>query len=97
MKALHRIRTVWKLGLRQIVQHPARSVLTLLSITIGVAAVVAVTIAAQVTEQAMDSMFQSLTGRASLEISSESGGSMDAEAIKGIGNIAGVEVVSPVL
>lgn len=97
MKSLQRIRTIWRLGFRQIWKHPARSVLTLLSITIGVSAVVAVTIAAQATDQAMDSMFQSLTGRASLEISSDSGGSMDAEVIEGLESIAGVAVVSPVL
>jgi putative ABC transport system permease protein len=97
MKVLYPIRTVWKLGFRQIWQHRARSLLTLASITIGVAAVIAVTIASKTTEQAMDSMFQSLTGRASLEISTESGSSMDADVIQDISTIAGVDVVSPVL
>ncbi len=97
MKGLHSLKVAWKLGLRQIWQHPGRSALTLASITIGVAAVVAVTIAARATDQAMDSMFQSLTGRASLEITTESGGSMDADMIDRVSNISGVKTVSPIL
>ncbi len=97
MNVLRSFRIAWKLGLRQIWQHPGRSAITLASITIGVSAVVAVTIAARATDQAMDSMFQSLTGRASLEITTESGGSMDADMIDGLSEISGVKTVSPIL
>ncbi|MGB7344708.1 MAG: ABC transporter permease, partial [Pirellulaceae bacterium] len=97
MKIFRSLLIAWKLGFRQIWQHPGRAALTLASITIGVAAVVAVTIAARATDHAMEAMFQSLTGRASLEIVGDSGGSIDGSVVETVQGITGVETLSPIL
>ena len=88
---------VWKLALRQIRQHPSRTALTLASITIGVAAVVAITVAARTTDQAMNAMFQSLTGRASLEVSAAGGGSMPQNVMDRLADVGGIQTAAAVI
>jgi putative ABC transport system permease protein len=97
MNVLHSLKVAWKLGARQIWQHPGRSALTLTSITISVAAVVAITIASRATDQAMEAMFDSLTGRASLEITSESGVSMNADIAQTISDLSEIQATSPIV
>ncbi len=58
----------WKFTLREIKSRPGRATLTLLSIVIGVAAVVAVTLGTMSTNQACQNMYVSLAGRAALEV-----------------------------
>ena len=55
---------LWKFASREIRNRPGRAILTLLSIVIGVAAVVAVTISTATTNQAYKEMFESVTGKA---------------------------------
>ena len=59
---------LWKFTSREIRNRPGRAILTLLSIVIGVAAVVAVTISTATTNQAYKEMFESVTGKASFEV-----------------------------
>jgi putative ABC transport system permease protein len=59
---------LWKFTSREIRNRPGRAILTLLSIVIGVAAVVAVTISTATTNQAYKEMFESVTGKAAFEI-----------------------------
>ena len=49
--------------------RPSRAILTLLSIVIGVAAVVAVTIASGTTRMAFNQIYQTIAGKASLVVS----------------------------
>ena len=65
---------LWKFTLREVKNRPGRATLTLLSIVIGVAAVVAVTVGTATTHQAYQEMYESVAGRAALEVASESGG-----------------------
>ena len=66
-----------KLGWREMRQHPGRAILTLLSIVIGVAAVVAVTLTTQTTRRAFDDIYQTIAGRAALEVAGPIGTSFD--------------------
>jgi putative ABC transport system permease protein len=91
------IKIAFALALRQVRHHLRRSMLTLASIAIGVAAVVAVTVSARTTDQAMDAMYQSLTGHASLEITSIGGGSMDEKVANLIADVSGIETAAAVI
>jgi putative ABC transport system permease protein len=87
----------WKIGWREIRKRPGRSLLTVLSIVIGVAAVVAVTMATSSTQRAFDQMFQSVAGRTSLEVTSASGSNFDENVEALISGIPGVAAVAPVI
>ena len=58
----------WKFAWREARQRPSRAILTLLSIVIGVAAVVAVTIASGTTGHAFDQIFKTVAGKAEFEV-----------------------------
>ena len=64
----------WKLTVREFRRHPGRALLTLLSIAIGIAAVVSVSLATRTTREAAQQMYEAVTGRASLEITAEGSG-----------------------
>ena len=56
--------TLWRYAVRQLWRRPARTVLTLLGIVLGVATIVAVTLTTQTTRSAYHEMFATVTGRA---------------------------------
>ncbi len=87
----------FKLGWREITKHPGRSFLTLMSIVIGVAAVMAVTLTTQTTRRAFDDIFQSIAGRASLEIAGPLGTTFDAALLKEVSAVPGVEAAAPLM
>ncbi len=86
-----------KFTLREIHSRPGRAALTLGSIVIGVAAVVAVTLSTATTHRAYQEMYESLTGRASLEVIAEGGGVFDEEVVASLEEIPGVETVVPLI
>ncbi len=88
---------LWKIGLRGALARPGRTLLTLLSIVIGVAAVVAISIATSTTHLAYRQMFATFTGRAALEIAAETGGSFDETVVELVGQVPGVRAAVPVL
>ena len=53
---------LWKFTVREMRHRPGRATLTLLSIVIGVAAVVAVTLCGRTTRRAYREMYESLAG-----------------------------------
>jgi len=59
---------LWRFTLREIFSRPGRATLTLLSIVIGVAAVVSVTVSTSTTHQAYENMYVSMTGNATFEV-----------------------------
>jgi putative ABC transport system permease protein len=86
-----------RLGIREFRQRPGRSILTLLSIVIGVAAVVAVSLAAGTTRQAFDDIFTTVAGRAAFEVTAPLGTTFDATLADEVQRIPGVRVASPVV
>jgi putative ABC transport system permease protein len=67
----------WRFAWRELRQRPSRPILTLLSIVIGVAAVVAVTISSGTTHRAFDQIFKAVAGKAQLEVSAPVGTSFN--------------------
>ena len=64
---------LWKFTLREVKNRPGRATLTMLSIVIGVAAVVSVTIGTATTQQACQEMYERVAGRAALEVAARGG------------------------
>ncbi len=87
--------TLWMLTAREIWRRPGRVTLTLLSIVIGVAAVVAVSVAASTTRQVYARMYEALTGRAGLEVTSEDGESFDESLVPVLEKVPGVREAVP--
>lgn len=88
---------LWKFTLRGMVSRPGRTALTLLSLTIGVAIVVAVSMARQTTRAAYQQMFATLSGGAALEVVAEGGGTFDQTLLQQIQHTPGVRAAVPVL
>ncbi len=65
---------LWKFSFRHVLARPGRAILTLLSIVIGVAAVVSVSIATSTTSVAYKTMYETVNGKAALEVGVEGGG-----------------------
>jgi putative ABC transport system permease protein len=84
-----------QLGMREARKRPGRAILTLASVAIGVAAFVAVTFATQSTQSAFDQIFQSLAGKASLEIAAPIGQAIPASLTEKVSAVPGVEAVAP--
>lgn len=88
---------IWKFAFRELRHRPGRSVLTLFSIAIGVAAVVAVTTTAETTDRSFAAMHESLTGRAALEVSAAGAGLMDESVADLVAEVPGVKTAAPLI
>lgn len=86
-----------RISLREIRKHPSRALLTLASIVIGVAAVVAVTMATATTRRAYQMMYQSTTGRADLELTAEGDQSFDENLFTIVEQTPGVAGAVPLV
>ena len=86
-----------RIGYRESLRQPGRSILTILSIVIGVATVVAVAIASGTTQQAFDNLYQTVAGHADLEITAAGGGSFDQAVADVIAKIPGVKTAAPII
>jgi putative ABC transport system permease protein len=84
-----------QLGLREARQRPGRALLTLASVAIGVAAVVAVTFTTRSTGTAFGEIFQSLAGRASLEIAAPIGQTIPESIVAEISEVPGIDALAP--
>lgn len=84
-----------RLSLRELQSRPARSLLTLLSIIIGAAAIVATYIASDSAQRAQRAMVQNVTGNSQLEIQAAGGGSFDIREVLFLKEIEGISVISP--
>lgn len=84
-----------QLGFREARKRPGRALLTLASVAIGVAAVVAVTFTTRSTQSAFDSVFESLAGRASLEVVAPIGQTIPAALTATVSEVPGVQAVAP--
>jgi len=88
---------LWKFTLREIKSRPGRATLTLLSIVISVAAVVAVTVSKNTTHQAYKDMYESVAGRAAFEVVADQDRFFDTRIVKTLGKVEGVKAVIPLI
>ena len=65
---------LWKFTLRELKNRPGRATLTLMSIVIGVAAIVSVNVTTTTTHSGYEELYRSFTGRVALEVVKESEG-----------------------
>lgn len=82
-------------SVREALSRPLRALLTLMSVTIGVGAVVAVLLSTSTTRQAQSEMLKAVTGDAQLEIVAGAGGTFDDRIISAIRENEGVDVAAP--
>ncbi len=87
----------WRLSWREFRRRPARTLLTLLSIVIGVAAVLAVSLAISNTRVAQKSMLQSVVGQTHFEVYAEGGVLFDQSIVAKIREVPGLKLVTPVI
>ena len=74
-----------------------RTILTLLSIVIGVAAIVSVRLATATTRGTYTQMFSSMSGRASLQIASVTGVVFPETILEEVRGVVGVETAAPII
>lgn len=86
-----------RLSIREIQSRPARSLLTLFSIVIGVSAIVATYLASDSATLAQMAMVRAVTGNAALEIEAVGGASFDGKPLEPVAKLPGVAVASPLL
>src|SRR3954471_15342305 len=82
---------------RAMQQRPGRTILTMLSIVIGVAAAVAVGLGTATTRNAYKQMFAMVTGRTTLEIDASGGGGFDEAVLKKVEALSEVAAATPLL
>lgn len=83
--------------LRELRRRPGRSLLTLAGIVIGVAAIVAVSLAGATARDAFRDMFDQVGGKAELEVVAAVQGTFDPAPVESTVRVAGVEEVVPVI
>jgi len=82
---------------RAMMQRPGRTILTLLSIVIGVAAAVAIDLGTATTRESYQKMFATVTGKATLEITAAGGVNFDEKLLELVQKTPGVLAASPVV
>lgn len=82
---------------RAMQQRPGRSILTMLSIVIGVTAAVAVGLGTATTRNAYKQMFSIVTGRATLEVDAQGGGGFDESVFEKVVALPVVVAATPLL
>jgi putative ABC transport system permease protein len=87
----------WTIALGEIRQRPSRALLTLLSVLIGVAAVVSVWLAVMTTRAGYRRMYEVVGGQAALEVVAEAGDSFDDEIVAHLAQAPGVRAAVPVM
>lgn len=82
---------------REMRQRPGRTLLTLLGIVLGVAAIVSISVTIKATRGTYRQLFETLTGRAALEVVAEGYGGFDPELAARLREIHGVRAAVPVI
>lgn len=82
---------------RAMQQRPGRTILTMLSIVIGVTATVGVGLGTATTRSAYKQMFALVTGRATLEVSGQGGKAFSGAILAEIEQVRGVVAAAPLL
>lgn len=87
---------LWKLTFREIRLHPGRAILTTASIVIGIAAVVAVNLAAATVRTSFRAMHAAVAGSAALEVEAAGGGLFEEGLTDVLADVPGVLEAAPV-
>jgi putative ABC transport system permease protein len=87
----------WWFLRNEILRRPGRAMLTLFSVVIGVATVLAISLSITTTRQALRDMYQTLAGRAALEVRTDAGDSFGSEVLKTLDRTPGVQAAVPIL
>jgi len=82
---------------RAMLLRPGRTILTLLSIVIGVAAAVAIDLGTATTRESYQKMFATVTGKATLEITAAGGVNFDQKFLDIAAKTPGVTAASPII
>jgi putative ABC transport system permease protein len=82
---------------RAMQQRPARTILTLLSIVIGVTAAVGISLGTATTRNAYKQMFEMVTGRANLEVDALGGGGFDHKIFDEVAAVPGIAAATPLI
>ncbi len=88
---------LWSYSLRELRRRPARTVLTLLGLVIGVGAFVSIGLTARTAREATHAMFDGLAGKAELEIVAAGGGGFDAQTASEVADTHGVRAAVPLV
>jgi putative ABC transport system permease protein len=88
---------LFTITVREVQRRPGRAILTILSIVIGVAAVVAVNLAVGESRRSYAEMFQTLAGRTALEVVAEGGGKLQESLVSQVAQVPGVRAAAPTL
>jgi putative ABC transport system permease protein len=86
---------LWTYNVREIQRRPARMLLTLLGITLGLATVVATRLTIHTVDRAYRDLFEGVAGRAALEVTAKGQGGFEAELAPGLESVPGVKAVVP--
>jgi putative ABC transport system permease protein len=81
----------------EIRRRPGRAMLTVLSVAIGMATIVAVSLGTATTQRAYRQMYGELVGRSSLQVSAEGGGTFDRSLAGKLVRLPGVRAAVPSL
>lgn len=87
----------WRLVRNEMLRRPGRVLLTLGSVVIGVATVVAVSSAIATTRRSFQELYQTMAGRAALEVRADGGGTFDAGLVDLLQGTPGVQAAVPLL
>ncbi len=88
---------LWHYTAAEIRRRPGRSVLTLLGIVIGVAATVAISVTVQTSRGAHRELFETVSGRAALEVVAEGLSGFDPDTCAHLQAVAGVQAALPIV
>jgi len=88
---------LWRISWKGFYSRPLRTLLTLTSIVIGVAAIVAVQLSIEDSRATQKSMLQAVTGSTSLEINSVGNAPFETTIVREVAAIAGVKTATPII
>src|SRR5271157_2878117 len=85
----------WRLIAHDLHRHSGRSTLTLLSIAIGIASVIAASLATATTRQAYRRMYEEIAGRAALQVTAPANAMFPQQVAEDIARVPGVQASVP--
>ena len=86
---------LFRLSLREFRRRLSRTLLTICSIALGVAAIVAVLVSSDVARTAQKSLLNAIQGESHFEIRAEGGGLFDEKVVESVQAIAGIHQLAP--
>jgi len=88
---------LWRVSWKEFRSRPLRALLTLTSIVIGVAAIVAVQLTIEESRHSQQSMLKAVAGNASLEVASVGNSPFETTIVRQLTEIEGVTIATPIV